>query len=1288
VIKTYLLGNYHHPSTVNLKAPGPNFSGGSTSILNDRVIKYATKEMAWFFNEYGTLLCKGALRSEDQPKGPLDVAYECISPVSKFEATYTSQKIRLRNLGRDTARSFAVTGLKKLSFNQAGTYILAEFLNEPPRIFSTAKFLETSSLPANDLKGFPVYVYETITVPDAEAQTAVFDSLQAKVPHLPKAAVKLKKFIDIPDYNKKVGEETAGLKNDINSSYTNSGYIVNLANNRPISKIQSLIKLSGDIKLSPDKTIMLLNTGKIVSLYSIPYARILINIRGGYQQNLFSPDSKWLVQYSPGKRLSLVNLLSGQVDTIPFKFKAGLYRPIHFSADSKQLMIPTVKGSCAIVDVAAHQVLQTTDGLGYFGSPDGQIYGVVDFKAHNARLYKTSDSSKPLCTIDLNIKTKRKEQATYDYQIAFSSGSPVIAIWNEARAILLKDPAHPTDTTICEFREDLAASQLTLSPNGAYLAVQTIQKASVIFNCSNKTCFTLSPATGFLSVFNSGLGATLRTMSSGNMDNITGVKEIAVFSSSGDSVMACRGDSVFIYRCSDSAKLTAYKSSGDVKYYSLVNDLAVAYYYGQLEFYRLSDRQEWFSMIPFTNGETVFLLPDGTYFGNKSATRHLGYMSDARSLSYNQFDYNNNRPDIVLRALGNTNQHYLAIYDSSLAIRRRREGMRNTTTIDFDKAPEISIANENDIKGEMTDNNLSIALKIRGVGHQPDRLAIFINGNPLASDSGIRLSHKSLAIDTTVKLTLTEGSNLIEVSVFDVKGLESYRVPLYIQYSPSREKHVPKTLYFAGIGAQIYRDAGSNLHYARKDVIDILNLLRLYYHTRIVVDTLFNSDVTVENVRNMRAKLTEAKPDDIVFVYYSGHGEVKGRAEASFGTYDMDFNNPGERGLSIRDFNYLTESIPARNKVIFLDACHSGEINQYGGGLSKALNKQKIEILNPGEMEPFDVVLDLFTDLYQGNGTDIVVAARGQEAAKECDSIGHGVFTYAVMNGLTNLTADEDADSVLTIGELQNYVTKNVSLFADICQPNLIQRASTRKENEYNDWPIAARGNARLHKKTAVIEVDDAKPIFEQGKDLRNILRGKSFKDIVTNSDMRQAVIGGVIKIIRSGREAVGSPNPKILSDYANSPHPDAKPLIEDLTFLSTYEQIDKRVIFSISCPGYIPCIFADVNGNGKIDECIDRVYTVDSSFQGIFTRSVMMTEPVIPWLVTRPGCAKLNWDAGALAIEDQYYFVMPVKELSTVKGQAKVVVRFYPDDKTEVIHYPLQGGNQLFSSVIELKFR
>lgn len=567
-------------------------------------------------------------------------------------------------------------------------------------------------------------------------------------------------------------------------------------------------------------------------------------------------------------------------------------------------------------------------------------------------------------------------------------------------------------------------------------------------------------------------------------------------------------------------------TDGEIKYFNFSNDQIVAYHYGQLKFYHLSRQEEWFSMIPFISGETVFIIPGDLYSGNKSVTRHLGYMSDAKALSYKQLDFNNNRPDSVLRALGNKDAKYLAVYDSSLALRRRREGQGNAKAVSYEQAPAVTISNEKMITGEVKQKDLSLQLTIDG---KADKLCIFINGNPLNGSKGIQLSRRQPPRDTTIHLTLTEGNNTIEVSAFDVNGQEGYRQPLYVTYAP--DTAVKKNIYFIGMGAAQYRTPNMNLSYAKDDVTEVLDSLQAHYGQRVIVDTFFNSRATLANLQTLRNKLTHTNPDDIVIVYYSGHGKIeKQKAAAFFGTYDMDFNAPSKKGIAIKDFNDLLDNIPSRNKVVFLDACHSGEINQNAWSNSTAMlsnvsgpnvapiEDSLVEIPEPGGADPFDVMLEMFTDLYQGNGTNIVVASRGLEKAKECNEVKHGIFTYAVLKGIAQLTADIDSNAVLTIGELQNYVVRNVVFFSKICNPKQVQRASARKENEYNDWTVLRNDDGVLIKRSIIHET-------------------------------KEKLTAG--------------------------------------TAYDTYRDIDRKK----GCAGLIPSIQVDMNENDSVDPCVDKIY-------------------------------------------------------------------------------------------------
>ena len=68
--------------------------------------------------------------------------------------------------------------------------------------------------------------------------------------------------------------------------------------------------------------------------------------------------------------------------------------------------------------------------------------------------------------------------------------------------------------------------------------------------------------------------------------------------------------------------------------------------------------------------------------------------------------------------------------------------------------------------------------------------------------------------------------------------------------------------------------------------------------------------------------------DDVVIVFVAGHGVLDEKLDFYFGTYDMDFNNPKGRGLSYDELESVIEDIPARRKLILMDACHAGELDK------------------------------------------------------------------------------------------------------------------------------------------------------------------------------------------------------------------------------------------------------------------------------------------------------------------------------------------------------------------------
>jgi uncharacterized caspase-like protein len=103
--------------------------------------------------------------------------------------------------------------------------------------------------------------------------------------------------------------------------------------------------------------------------------------------------------------------------------------------------------------------------------------------------------------------------------------------------------------------------------------------------------------------------------------------------------------------------------------------------------------------------------------------------------------------------------------------------------------------------------------------------------------------------------------------------------------------------------------------------------------------------------------------------------------------------------------------IAAERVVLLLDTSYSG----LAGGRSFAPSNAKPRTLSVGFLER----------LAQGRGRLVMTASGANEVALEPADLGHGLFTYYVLEGLSG-KADRNGDGVVTVSELYPYVEDQV----------------------------------------------------------------------------------------------------------------------------------------------------------------------------------------------------------------------------------------------------------------------
>ncbi len=253
------------------------------------------------------------------------------------------------------------------------------------------------------------------------------------------------------------------------------------------------------------------------------------------------------------------------------------------------------------------------------------------------------------------------------------------------------------------------------------------------------------------------------------------------------------------------------------------------------------------------------------------------------------------------------------------------------------------------------------------------------------------------------------------------------------------------------------------MKYADKDIRDIARFLAKAY-PGITIDTLLNEQVTKANIQKLAARLKATAPDEKVMISFSGHGLLDKNKKFYYATHDLDFDVPAEAGFSMTDITAMLQHIPARYRMITLDACHSGDIVQTsnapqirtevlpepptGSGtkgnilLGAKVDKDATKLLRSMQM--------VFTDQLSNTGINLIAASSGTEFALEGKQWSNGVFTYALLNGWSFGARENRSYSQVHYRALKQYLQQTV---AEITKGR--QTPNTVMENgEINWWLI------------------------------------------------------------------------------------------------------------------------------------------------------------------------------------------------------------------------------------------
>jgi len=395
----------------------------------------------------------------------------------------------------------------------------------------------------------------------------------------------------------------------------------------------------------------------------------------------------------------------------------------------------------------------------------------------------------------------------------------------------------------------------------------------------------------------------------------------------------------------------------------------------------------------FVIGKNDWLVKNkkGYFSGTDGAQKQVFFVKGNESFSLDQFFNEYYDPKVLKGVLGETSS-------------------RNTLLEKLNKFPPPVIEIEYPTYGlSQKTTAIDVLTKTINKGGGIKSMAIYHNGKIIETRESAVL--KKVAKDKSIiqkfKLDLVPGTNVIKIVATNNASIESKPAEVVVEYQTPTQETV---LYVLAIGINIYKNEALNLNYAKNDAESFVELIKKKSNVlfdKVETHELYDEEATRTNIMGVLDLLSnKINPGDVFYFYYAGHGSM---VDEQF--YFVPTNNTRlyskdklvKDGISAEQLRDKFQKISALKQLVIIDACQSG-------GSAELLAER-------GSMEE-----KAMAQLSRSAGIHVLSAAGSEQFATEFDELGHGVFTYALLEALDGKADGAPKDGTVTIYELKGYI--------------------------------------------------------------------------------------------------------------------------------------------------------------------------------------------------------------------------------------------------------------------------
>lgn len=323
---------------------------------------------------------------------------------------------------------------------------------------------------------------------------------------------------------------------------------------------------------------------------------------------------------------------------------------------------------------------------------------------------------------------------------------------------------------------------------------------------------------------------------------------------------------------------------------------------------------------------------------------------------------------------------------------------------------------------EVDKEQVTIKAEADGLKDVVTEIRLYQNGKLVHTTRNLTVEDENKGDKTMTKtfsVTLNAGSNIFKAVAINSQRTESVPAELIADYKPLIIPVKPKEndiqLYLLVVGVNTYKNPKYTLNYAQADATAFTEALTAGSQGlfgKINTTFLKDAEATREGISAAFEKIkAAANPQDLFVFYYAGHGVVNDKKEFFLVPYDVTqlYGNDGalaQKGFSAAALQQMSKEIKAQKQLFILDACQSAGALEVVAGARGAAEEKAI------------------AQLARATGTQWLTASGSEQFASEFSQLGHGSFTYCLLEAFKGDT--NPPDKKLTVKQLDAYLQTKV----------------------------------------------------------------------------------------------------------------------------------------------------------------------------------------------------------------------------------------------------------------------